>query len=111
MFYCLYVWTMKSGYLYIVTNDAFSGWVKIGTTFNLNERLHVYQTGDPFRRYILQYSLYHPLFREAEKKIKEAMKPFAKSIKNEWYEIDLQFAKSRLNEQLDSYLNGESGWL
>ena len=67
---------MKIGYLYIVTNEAFPEWVKVGTTFNLKERLHVYQTCDPFRRYKLVYSLHHPEFRNAEKNIKETMKHF-----------------------------------
>mgnify|MGYP006921470020 CR=1 FL=1 len=98
---------MKSGYLYIVTNAAFPGWVKIGTTWNLIDRLHTYQTGDPYRGYKLQYSLHHPLFREAEKKIKEVMKHFALDISGEWYKIDLAFAKSRLDEALESYNNGE----
>jgi len=96
---------MKIGYLYIVTNEAFPEWVKVGTTFNLKERLHVYQTCDPFRRYKLVYSLHHPEFRNAEKNIKETMKHFALEIKNEWYRIDLNMAKSRLEEQLDEYNN------
>jgi hypothetical protein len=96
---------MKQGYLYIITNDAYPGWVKVGTTANLTERLHVYQTGDPLRRYIIQYSLHHPKYKEAEKKIKEVMKNFALEIKGEWYLVDLRFAKSRLDEQLDEYNN------
>ena len=94
---------MKSGYLYIVTNEAFPGWVKVGTTFSLNERLQTYQTGDPFRRYKVVYSLQHPNFREAEKRIKDVMKHFARNIRNEWYEVDIEFAKSRLEEQLEEY--------
>jgi hypothetical protein len=96
---------MKSGYLYIVTNPMFVGWIKIGTTWNLKERLHVYQTSDPFRNYKLEYSLHHPLFREAEKKIKEVMKHFALEIRGEWYKIDIKMAKSRLDEQLEEYKN------
>jgi predicted GIY-YIG superfamily endonuclease len=97
---------MKSGYLYIVTNVAFPGWVKIGITTNLNNRLHLYQTCDPQRGYKLVYSLYHPAYQEAEKKIKEAMKPFDKSIKNEWFEVDLTVARIRLEEQLSDYSDG-----
>ena len=96
---------MKSGYLYIITNDAFPNWVKVGTTTNLTERLHVYQTGDPQRRYVVRYSLHHPKYKEAEKKIKEVMQHFALAIKGEWYEVDLNFAKSRLDEQLEEYNN------
>ena len=31
------------------------------------------------------------------------MKHFALAIKGEWYEVDLNMAKSRLEEQLDEY--------
>lgn len=98
------------GYLYIITNEkAFPGFVKVGITKNLIERLQNYQTCDPYRGYKLIYSLYHPLYKQAEKKLKDTMKPFAKQIKNEWYEIDLNMAISRLQEALESYENGE--WL
>jgi len=98
---------MKSGYLYIVINPAFPLWCKIGITTNLKERIYLYQTCDPHRGYKLVYSLYHPDYKEAEKKIKKAIKPFAKSIKNEWAEIDLEMCKSRLQESLESYQSGE----
>jgi T5orf172 domain-containing protein len=98
---------LKSGYLYIIINEAFPGWVKVGTTMDLTSRLHTYQTGDPFRRYKIVFSLQHPEFRQAEKKIKETMKHFALAIKGEWYEVDLGVAKSRLEEQLDEY-NGHN---
>ena len=94
---------MGEGYLYIITNDAFPGWVKVGTTENLSKRLHTYQTGDPLRRYKVVYSIHHPKYKDAEKKIKETMKRFALRIKNEWYEVDLGIAKSRLDEQLEEY--------
>ncbi len=100
----LYKNTGKSGYLYIITNPAFSEWVKVGTTLNLNNRLHTYQTGSPFRDYKILYSLKHPEYLQAEKRIKETMRYFAKSIRNEWYEIDIQMAKTRLEEQLDEYI-------
>jgi predicted GIY-YIG superfamily endonuclease len=92
-----------TGYLYIITNDAFPGWVKIGTTTDFNKRIHTYQTGDPLRRYKVIYVIQHPKFREAEKKIKDTMKHFALEIKNEWYKVDLKIAKSRLDEQLEEY--------
>ena len=93
-----------AGYLYIITNEAFDGWVKVGTTENLTQRLHTYQTGDPFRKYQIVYSIQHPKYKEAEKKIKETMKYFALEMKNEWYRVDLGIAKSRLDEQLEEYM-------
>ena len=65
---------MNPGYLYIITNKSFPSWVKIGITANLKERLHLYQTCDPHRGFKIVYSLYHPKYKDAEKKIKEAMK-------------------------------------
>ena len=45
--------------------------------------------------------------KNATKRIKDVMKMFAKSIRNEWFEVDLMMAKSRLEEQLDAFSNGE----
>ncbi len=84
-----------------MTNPAHQGWVKIGVTGDINDRLHVYQTSDPLRKYNIEYSVFHPDCYKAEKNIKECMKRFALSQKNEWYEIDLQMAISRVQEQID----------
>jgi sulfatase maturation enzyme AslB (radical SAM superfamily) len=81
--------------------------LKIGTTRNLNTRLQTYQTSSPFRNYELIYSIKHPYYLQAEKNIKKQMARFAKQIKNEWYEVDLEIAKVRLSEQLDNYFYGE----
>lgn len=98
---------MKSGYLYVITNESFKGWVKIGVTENLEKRLQSYQTSSPYRNYKLEYSLHHPRYLEAEKKIKETIKPFSLDIKHEWIKIDLNMARSRLEEVLESFNNGE----
>jgi len=91
------------GYLYIIENDAFPGWVKIGTTGNLKKRLQTYQTGTPFRNYRIVYSLEHPEYKLAERRLRETMEPFSLDRKNEWYKIDLQMAKSRLDEVLECW--------
>lgn len=92
-----------SGYLYIISNENFPGWLKVGTTKDLTKRLQTYQTASPHRNYVLEYSLFHPEYLEAEKRIKDTMKYFAKRIRNEWYEVDLLVAKVRLDEQLEEY--------
>ena len=96
-----------SGYLYIITNKSWPGWLKVGTTRNLKSRLQSYQTSSPFRDYEIIYSIKHPQYIQAEQNIKKQMMYFAKQIKNEWYEVDLQVAKVRLLEQLDNYFYGE----
>lgn len=92
---------VKAGYLYIITNESFPGFVKIGVTENINARLHVYQTGDPRRKYKIEYYIFHPDAYKAERNIKEVMKMFALSQKNEWYEISIPMAISRLQEQVE----------
>lgn len=42
---------MNEGYLYIITNSSYEGYVKIGITENIDKRLSTYQTADPHRKY------------------------------------------------------------
>jgi hypothetical protein len=47
---------MASEYVYVVTNEAFDGWCKIGlTTKAPAKRLNQYQTGCPKRAYKMPY--------------------------------------------------------
>jgi hypothetical protein len=92
---------MKEGFLYIVSNPSFPGYYKVGVTANIKSRLHTYQTSDPKRSYKVEYYIFHPDAYSAEKKIKEMMKHFAISIKNEWFEIDLPIVITRLQEQVE----------
>lgn len=99
---------MNEGYLYIAINEAFPNWVKVGSTKDIKKRIHTYQTSDPHRKYKIVFSLRHPQYKKAEKKVRELMKPFAKSIKNEWFEINVDMAIPRLEESLDEYNNSPS---
>ena len=92
---------MKPGYLYIISNPAHKGWLKIGVTEDIKTRLQTYQTSDPKRSYKVEFYIFHPDCYKAEKKIKETMRYFALSQKNEWFECDLQTAKVRLEEQVE----------
>lgn len=90
----------KEGFIYIISNSEFPNYYKIGVTSDINNRLRTYQTSSPHRNYKLEYYIYHPNCYLAEQKIRENMKYFAKEIKNEWYMVDLNIAKSRLDETL-----------
>ena len=94
---------MQYGYLYIISNESFPGYIKFGSTKDLNKRLSQYQTASPFRNYVIEYSVYHPNYIEAERKFKDNLKYFATRIKNEWYEMDKNMAKSILIESLEEY--------
>ena len=96
------------GFLYIITNDVFKGFVKIGVTEDIESRLRVYQTSDPKRNYKVEYYIFHPKCYEAEKRIKEMMKYFSTDTiqRGEWYKIPLHMAISRLDETLIDYNEG-----
>jgi predicted GIY-YIG superfamily endonuclease len=94
---------VKSGYLYLISNPAHKGWIKVGVTEDIKARLYVYQTGDPKRQYKVEYYIFHPNCYVAEKRIVELMKPFALSRRKEWYEVDLEIAKIRMDETLEGY--------
>jgi predicted GIY-YIG superfamily endonuclease len=92
----------KSGYVYIITNTAFDGYVKIGVTKNIKNRLRTYQTSSPHRNYKIEHYIHHPDCYKAEQEIHEMMNYFALNKKNEWFQIDLEIAKNRLDETLCS---------
>ena len=96
---------MKPGYLYIISNPAYANFLKFGITEDIQSRLSQYQTADPKRNYKVEYYIQHPKYKKAEIKIQEMLKYFAKSQKNEWAEISLPIAISRLDETLDDYNN------
>lgn len=41
----------SSGFVYLLIHPIYNGWVKIGSTLDLQKRLSTYQTSDPQRRY------------------------------------------------------------
>ena len=45
----------KSGIVYIISNEAFPGYYKVGMTQNLKQRLKSYQTYDPHRRFKVEH--------------------------------------------------------
>jgi len=50
--------SVKEGEVYIIVNNAWPEWVKIGMAVDSEDRLKSYQTSSPFRDYILMYSVY-----------------------------------------------------
>jgi len=88
----------KEGYVYIISNNNYPGFLKIGVTDNIESRLRTYQTASPHRNFRVEYYIFSKDCYAAETKIQEEMKPFALSRKKEWFEISLHMAISRLQE-------------
>lgn len=81
---------IKEGFIYFITNSAFPGWVKIGSTINLSERLSTYQTCDPNRKYIIQFSKYFPDCKTAEFQLHNLLNVHQGN--GEWFKINVKKA-------------------
>lgn len=57
----------NSGIVYLISNPAFEGFLKIGMTKNLVDRLRSYQTYDPMKRYKVEHYRVVENAREEEK--------------------------------------------
>lgn len=74
--------SIKSGFLYVISNPAFEKLFKIGITKDLNSRLSTYQTCDPFRRFKIEHYLFCPDVAYIEKTILDMYKVHA--AEGEW---------------------------
>lgn len=45
----------NNNYIYLIKNSAWEGYLKVGRTIDIKDRLKSYQTGSPFRDYELVY--------------------------------------------------------
>ena len=63
--------TRVKKYVYIISNKEWKNEWKVGIASNVKKRLNSYQTSDPNRAYVLEYSFLTPNFREIEAYIHE----------------------------------------
>ena len=76
------------GNVYVITNDAFPGWVKIGKAVDVQDRLKSYQTYSPYRDYKVIYSIEADNMNDKEKKIQDYIELHSNERRNEWFRID-----------------------
>lgn len=93
---------MCEGYIYIISNPHYVGFLKIGRATNTKSRLGNYQTASPKRDYKIEHKIFLPDCITGEKIVHEKLKMFALSRRNEWFEIDLQMAINILDSLLVS---------
>jgi len=86
------------GEVYIITNKAWDGWVKVGMAVDAEDRLKNYQTSSPFRDYVLYYSYDTDDRRKAESTAHSKLEQLFER-NNEWFKCTPQEAKGVLNEQ------------
>ncbi len=95
--------TSKQGQVYILYSPAYPSWVKIGMAVDAEDRLKHFQTGSPYRDYILIKAYDTDDRRKAESEVHELLRK-THGNKNEWFVIAAPVAK----EILDGYFNEDN---
>jgi hypothetical protein len=82
------------GEVYIITNPAWKGWIKVGMAVDSQDRCNGYQTSSPMRDYKLEYSKHFNNRRTAEFKAHKLCSKQAKDRNGEWFKISVKEAKN-----------------
>jgi len=82
--------------LYLITNTAFEGWVKVGRARDVVKRLKSYQTSSPYRDFEIKFSVEVEDIAAIERYIYPKY-----NFKNEWVEVDYKV----LMKDIIDYLN------
>ena len=89
--------SIKEGYVYAITNPAWPEWVKIGMAVDADDRCNGYQTSSPFRDYKIEHVVVTNNRRAAEAEAHKAATKMAKETRGEWFKLDIELAKTILN--------------
>ena len=81
------------GYVYIIANPSFDGWLKIGMAIDAEDRCNGYQTSSPHRDYKLLYARKFNDRRTAEIKTMNKLKKVVKEHNGEWFKTDRNTAQ------------------
>ena len=85
------------GEVYIITNPAWKGWIKIGMAIEAEDRLKGYQTSSPLRDFKLKFKKYFDNRRIAEQQAHTLCAKKALKRKGEWFKVDFKIAKDIIN--------------
>jgi len=80
------------GHVYLITNPAWKGWVKIGMAVDANDRCNQYQTSSPMRDYKLEYTKEFKDRRTAETQAHKLCAEKATDQNSEWFKINIKDA-------------------
>ena len=82
----------ESGDVYVISNDTWPDWVKIGKAVDANDRVRKYQTSSPYRNYKLIHAVHFDNTHRAEQKAhvsaaKKTKHPWNKPDNGEWFRL------------------------
>ena len=90
------------GQVYVITNPAWEGWVKVGMAVDAGDRLNNYQTSSPFRDYTLVYTYEVDDRRAAESAAHTRLAKECDNI-NEWFKLPPPIANELILEVIHEY--------
>jgi len=82
----------SQGEIYIITNPAWEGWIKVGMAVEARDRAKNYQTSSPFRDYQLAYIVHTNTRRETEAEIHKRLSDLCEQ-RNEWFACSVKMGK------------------
>lgn len=80
------------GFVYLIVNEIYNGWVKCGKTTNVNKRLISYNTCDPLRRYRILCSKEVSDRNKTEQDLLKMFKLHSSLSNGEWFKINFEKA-------------------
>ena len=90
--------SVTEGDVYIITNPAWKGWIKVGMAIDAEDRCNGYQTSSPLRDYTLKFKKFFNNRRKAEQKAHKLIARKAKDRNGEWFKMSVISAKKIIEE-------------
>ena len=84
------------GYVYIINNPCWKGWVKVGMAIDAEDRCKQYQTSSPFRDYKLCYLKHFEDRKIAEQSAHKELKKITDTYNGEWFKTSVKEAKKTI---------------
>ena len=97
----------SQGEVYIIANDAWPEWVKVGKAVSSEDRLNGYQTSSPFRDYSVIATLTAEDRHAKEPQMHKTFAHFSEERRGEWFKIDRVKAINIFNIHATNKLNEE----
>ena len=84
---------IKAGFVYVLTNPAWPGWLKVGMAVDADDRCSSYQTSSPFRDFEIRYKRFFKNKQVAEKEAHALLSGLATDVNGEWFKATERNAK------------------
>lgn len=98
--------SISEGWVYVIQHPAFSGWIKIGSAINAEDRLNIYQVYCPERSFTLVSKIYCKDRISLEKQVQKELDHCRGN--GEWFKVD-KIEAVNLIKRICEMMTEESG--